>query len=131
MQNPQNQNREREDDDDGAEAEAEAALAARAFRNMPDDVKELVTSNMDKMPKNGQVCCGSAIINHVLLSLLVQVTVLLFRDGAQLNLFHVLEKPDGSYTPLSDSWSGSSLRNLFASSGIVFILLCKLIMLDV
>ena len=52
--NPQNQNREREEDDDD-EVETEAALAARAFKNMPDDVKELVTSNMDKMPKNGQV----------------------------------------------------------------------------
>ena len=50
--------------------------------------------------------------------LVVQVTVLLFRDGAQLNLFHVLEKPDGSYTPLTDSWAGTSLRNLFASSGM-------------
>ena len=47
----------------------------------------------------------------------VQVTVLIFRDGAQLNLYHVLERPDGSYTPLSESLSGSSLRNLFASSG--------------
>ena len=25
----------------------------------------------------------------------------------------MLERPDGSYSPLSDSWSGSSLRNLF------------------
>ena len=42
------------------------------------------------------------------------VTVLVFRDGDQINLYHVLERPDGSYSPLSDSWSGSSIRNLFA-----------------
>ena len=32
------------------------------------------------------------------------------RDGNDINLYHVLEKPDGSYSPLSDSWSGSSIR---------------------
>ena len=37
------------------------------------------------------------------------MTVLLFREGSQLNLYHVLEKPDGSYSPLSDSWSESVL----------------------
>ena len=42
------------------------------------------------------------------------VTVLVFRDGDQINLYHVLERPDGSYSPLSDSWSGTSIRNLFA-----------------
>ena len=42
------------------------------------------------------------------------VTVLVFRDGDDINLYHVLERPDGSYSPLSDSWSGSSIRNLFA-----------------
>ena len=42
------------------------------------------------------------------------VTVLVFRDGDQINLYHVLERPDGSYSPLSDSLSGSSIRNLFA-----------------
>ena len=44
------------------------------------------------------------------------VTVLVFRDGDQINLYHVLERPDGSYSPLSDSWSGSSIRNLFAEN---------------
>ncbi len=38
------------------------------------------------------------------------VTVLVFRDGDDINLYHVLERPDGSYSPLSDSWSGSSIR---------------------
>ena len=42
------------------------------------------------------------------------VTVLVFRDGDQINLYHVLERADGSYSPLSDSWSGSSIKNLFA-----------------
>ena len=42
------------------------------------------------------------------------VTVLVFRDGDNINLYHVLERPDGSYSPLSDSWSGASIRNLFA-----------------
>lgn len=42
------------------------------------------------------------------------VTVLVFREGDEINLYHVLERPDGSYSPLSDSWSGSSIRNLFA-----------------
>jgi AN1-type zinc finger and ubiquitin domain-containing protein 1 len=42
------------------------------------------------------------------------VTVLVFRDGDSINLYHVLERPDGSYSPLSDSWSGASIRNLFA-----------------
>lgn len=62
---------------------------------------------LDKIPKNGQV------------------TVLLFREGDKVNLYHVQEKPDGSYSPLSPSgssggnepnWSGrsSSLRNLLS-----------------
>ena len=37
------------------EAEADAEAVARAFKNMPDELKELVASNMDKVPKNGQV----------------------------------------------------------------------------
>nr|CAD7409705.1 unnamed protein product [Timema cristinae] len=43
-----------------------------------------------------------------------QVTVLLFREGDQVNLFRVVENEDGSYSPLSQSWNGTSLRNLFA-----------------
>ncbi len=54
---------------------------------------------------------------------LFQLTVLLFRDGAQLNLFHVVEKPDGTYSPLlNDSWgssvSGDGMRNLFGADGM-------------
>ena len=40
--------------------------------------------------------------------------MLVFRDGDNINLYHVMERPDGSYSPLSDSWSGASIRNLFA-----------------
>ena len=54
-QKPQNQNKDREAVD---EAEADAEAAARAFKNMPDELKELVASNMDKVPKNGQVNRG-------------------------------------------------------------------------
>lgn len=32
----------------------------------------------------------------------------------QVNLFRVIENEDGTYSPLSESWSGSSIRNLFA-----------------
>ncbi|XP_075238104.1 AN1-type zinc finger protein 4-like [Lycorma delicatula] len=42
-----------------------------------------------------------------------RMAVLVFREGDQLNMFRVLENVDGSYSPLSDSWSGSSMRNLF------------------
>ena len=39
------------------------------------------------MPKNGQV------------------TVLLFREGDKVNVYHVLEKPDGSFSPISNDHS--------------------------
>ena len=39
------------------------------------------------MPKNGQV------------------TVLLFREGDKVNVYHVLEKPDGSFSPISNDQS--------------------------
>ena len=52
------------------------------------DLQSLMLKNKDqileKMPKNGQV------------------TVLLFREGDKVNVYHVLEKPDGSYSPLSN-----------------------------
>ena len=31
-----------------------------------------------------------------------QVTVLLFREGDKVNLYHVIEKPDGSFSPIAD-----------------------------
>lgn len=42
-----------------------------------------------------------------------RVTVLVFRDGDQVNLFRVLENEDGTYSPLSESLSGSSIQSLF------------------
>ena len=42
---------------------------------------------LEKMPKNGQV------------------TVLLFREGDKVNAYHVLEKPDGSFSPISNDQS--------------------------
>jgi hypothetical protein len=53
------------------------------------DLQTLMLKNkdqiMEKMPKNGQV------------------TVLLFREGDKVNVYHVLEKPDGSFSPLSNA----------------------------
>ncbi|KAL0275650.1 UNVERIFIED_CONTAM: hypothetical protein PYX00_003447 [Menopon gallinae] len=43
-----------------------------------------------------------------------RVTVLIFCDGEQVNLLKVVENEDGSFSPLSDSWNGRSIRNLFA-----------------
>ena len=56
--------------------------------NNKQDLQSLMLKNkeqiLEKMPKNGQV------------------TVLLFREGDKVNVYHVLEKPDGSYSPLSN-----------------------------
>ena len=30
------------------------------------------------------------------------MTVLLFREGDKVNLYHVIEKPDGSFSPITD-----------------------------
>ena len=53
----------------------------------PADLQNLMLKNkeqiLEKIPKNGQV------------------TVLLFREGDKVNVYHVLEKPDGSFSPLS------------------------------
>lgn len=42
-----------------------------------------------------------------------QVTLLVFRDGDQLNFFRVVDRGDGTLTPLSDSLSGASMYNLY------------------
>ncbi|XP_063243311.1 AN1-type zinc finger protein 4-like isoform X2 [Bacillus rossius redtenbacheri] len=42
------------------------------------------------------------------------VTILVFREGDQVNLFRVVENEDGTYSPLSESGSGTTIRNLFA-----------------
>ncbi|KAJ9601205.1 hypothetical protein L9F63_000625 [Diploptera punctata] len=43
-----------------------------------------------------------------------RVTVLVFREGDQVNLFRVIENDDGTYSPLSESWTTAVTRNLFA-----------------
>ena len=62
MNTLQNQNKEREALE---EAEADAEAVAKAFKNMPDDIKELVASNMDKVPKNGQVSAEWFYTRHI------------------------------------------------------------------
>ena len=61
---------------------------ALPISNQKQDLQSLMLKNkdqiMEKMPKNGQV------------------TVLLFREGDKVNVYHVLEKPDGSYSPISN-----------------------------
>lgn len=55
------------------------------------ELQNLMLKNKDqilqKMPKNGQV------------------TVLLFREGDKVNVYHVMEKPDGSFSPISNDQS--------------------------
>ncbi|XP_046610198.1 uncharacterized protein LOC124300295 isoform X1 [Neodiprion virginianus] len=45
-----------------------------------------------------------------------RVTVLVFREGDSVSLFKVIENDDGTYSPIADSWSGSSIRNIFSDS---------------
>ena len=47
------------------EAETDAEAVAKVFKNMPDDIKELVASNMDKVPKNGQVSAEWFILQEL------------------------------------------------------------------
>lgn len=61
--------------------------------------KELVHFNRDELLEDLPPGCRMAI--------------LVFREGDQLNLLRVLENLDGSYSPLSESWSRSSVSNLF------------------
>eukprot|EP00794_Sanderia_malayensis_P012803 gene12803-14116_t len=42
-----------------------------------------------------------------------QVTLLVFRDGDQLNFFRVHDRGDGTLTPLSESLSAASMHNLY------------------
>uniref|UniRef100_A0A0L8HD01 AN1-type domain-containing protein n=1 Tax=Octopus bimaculoides TaxID=37653 RepID=A0A0L8HD01_OCTBM len=41
-----------------------------------------------------------------------QLTLLVFREGDQLNFFRVMDRGDGTLTPLSESLSGTSVYNL-------------------
>ncbi|XP_067876318.1 AN1-type zinc finger protein 4 isoform X2 [Heterodontus francisci] len=43
-----------------------------------------------------------------------QVTFLVYREGDQLNFFRVVDRGDGTLTPLSESLSGGSVFNLYA-----------------
>ncbi|MBN3285531.1 ZFAN4 protein, partial [Polyodon spathula] len=42
-----------------------------------------------------------------------QVTLLVYREGDHLNLFRVVDRGDGTLTPLSESISGGSVYNLY------------------
>ncbi|XP_052262739.1 AN1-type zinc finger protein 4-like isoform X1 [Dreissena polymorpha] len=42
-----------------------------------------------------------------------QVTLVVFREGDQLNFFRVVDRGDGTLTPLSESLSGVSMGNLY------------------
>uniref|UniRef100_A0A3B1ISW7 Zinc finger, AN1-type domain 4 n=1 Tax=Astyanax mexicanus TaxID=7994 RepID=A0A3B1ISW7_ASTMX len=43
-----------------------------------------------------------------------QVTFLVYREGDQLNFFRVVDRGDGTLTPVSESLSGGSMRNMYA-----------------
>lgn len=43
-----------------------------------------------------------------------QVTFVVYREGDQLNFFRVVDRGDGTLTPLSESLSGGSVYNVFA-----------------
>ncbi|XP_061485774.1 AN1-type zinc finger protein 4 isoform X2 [Rhineura floridana] len=45
-----------------------------------------------------------------------QVTFLVYREGDQLNFFRVVDRGDGTLTPLSESLSGGSVYNLYAAA---------------
>ena len=38
------------------------------------------------------------------------VTLLMYRDGDQVNLYRVIETTDGHFSPLSQSWNGHAIR---------------------
>ncbi|XP_078469417.1 AN1-type zinc finger protein 4-like [Lampetra planeri] len=72
------------------------AVEDPAVREMADYMEENREEILDKLPANKQV------------------TLLVFREGDQLNFFRVLERGDGTLTPLSESLSGGSMYNLYA-----------------
>uniref|UniRef100_A0A671TEG4 AN1-type zinc finger protein 4-like n=1 Tax=Sinocyclocheilus anshuiensis TaxID=1608454 RepID=A0A671TEG4_9TELE len=43
-----------------------------------------------------------------------QVTFLVYREGDQLNFFRVVDRGDGTLTPVSESLSGTSVHNVYA-----------------
>ncbi|XP_064638407.1 AN1-type zinc finger protein 4-like [Lineus longissimus] len=66
-----------------------------ALREMAEYMEANRDSLFDKLPGNRQV------------------TLLVFREGDQLNFFRVVDKGDGTLTPLSESLSGASMYNLY------------------
>ncbi|XP_061427464.1 LOW QUALITY PROTEIN: uncharacterized protein LOC133354556 [Lethenteron reissneri] len=72
------------------------AVEDPAVREMAEYMEENREEILDKLPANKQV------------------TLLVFREGDQLNFFRVLERGDGTLTPLSESLSGGSMYNLYA-----------------
>ncbi|XP_028408395.1 AN1-type zinc finger protein 4-like [Dendronephthya gigantea] len=67
-----------------------------SLREMAEYVEANRDEIWDKLPKDNR-----------------QVTFLVFRDGEQYNVFRVVDRGDGTMTPLSDSLSGTSLYNLY------------------
>nr|XP_032825298.1 uncharacterized protein LOC116951052 isoform X1 [Petromyzon marinus] len=72
------------------------AVEDPAVREMAEYMEENREELLDKLPANKQV------------------TLLVFREGDQLNFFRVVERSDGTLTPLSESLSGGSMYNLYA-----------------
>lgn len=72
------------------------AVEDPAVREVAEYMEENREEILDKLPANKQV------------------TLLVFREGDQLNFFRVVERGDGTLTPLSESLSGGSMYNLYA-----------------
>ncbi|XP_019620203.1 PREDICTED: AN1-type zinc finger protein 4-like [Branchiostoma belcheri] len=66
-----------------------------AIREMAEYMEANKEEILDKLPNNKQV------------------TLLVFREGDQLNFFRVVDRGDGTLTPLSESLSGASVYNLY------------------
>lgn len=47
-----------------------------------------------------------------------QVTLLVFRDGDQINFFRVVDRGDGTVAPVADSLSASSIRSIYSDENL-------------
>ncbi|XP_039639624.1 AN1-type zinc finger protein 4 isoform X2 [Perca fluviatilis] len=72
-------------------------------RAMEDPIKE-VTDLMESTTEEG---CEKSLANK-------QVTFVVYRENDQLNFFRVVDRGDGTLTPLSESLSGGSVYNVCA-----------------
>ncbi|XP_032396607.1 AN1-type zinc finger protein 4 isoform X2 [Etheostoma spectabile] len=72
-------------------------------RAMEDPIKE-VTDLMESAKEEG---CEKSLANK-------QVTFVVYRENDQLNFFRVVDRGDGTLTPLSESLSGGSVYNVCA-----------------